>query len=304
MMLLSAQDAKRFMVTYERVAIAVLTIGGIKMPADPKTCLARAREQLQDSPELLAQAVSFLEQRNTPVDQEVVEALGRMRVAKWVHLKDLRSGAVFLNLEGSEAYSVACLTEQPVAIIGSRGYLVETGLCAFAGRIVCDGVFIASVQLAPGLWSEFHKRYRSLKAAGCLHRDPTSVPAWQQPASASDQAMDSEPGIEILDPWLMVPLEVVDAALEFLEARLQPHHPLREQSMFPMLKREDAQIWVVTKEEDDGTMWLLDLTKKRRLKGRTIYSYRQLDGDDDLQALIQQDHQLWLDSFPDDDDDY
>lgn len=166
-MLLSAEDARRFMVTYERVALAVLNVGGVDVPADPKVCLARAREQLQD----------------TPVDHEVVEALGQMHLAEWVHLKDLRSGAVFLNLEGTEAYSTAGLTQQPSAIIGGRGYLVETGLCPFAGRIVCDGIFIASVQLAPGLWSEFHKRYRSLKTAGLLHRDPSSVTAWQQPGS-------------------------------------------------------------------------------------------------------------------------
>ena len=54
-MLLPAEDAKRFMVTYERVAIAVLNVGGVDVPADPKACLARAREQLQDRPELLAQ---------------------------------------------------------------------------------------------------------------------------------------------------------------------------------------------------------------------------------------------------------
>ena len=302
-MLLPAEDARRFMVTYERVAIAVLNVGGVDVPTDPKVCLARAREQLQDRPELLTRAVSLLEQQDAAVDHEVVEALGQMHLAEWVHLKDLRSGAVFLNLEGTEAYSTAGLTQQPSAIIGGRGHLVKTGLFPFAGRIVCDGIFIASVQLEPSLWSDYHKRYRGLKAAGLLHRDPTSVPAWQLPSDAADQTMDSEAAIEILDPWLVVPLEVVDAALEFLDARLQPHHPLREQSLFPMLKRGDAQIWVVTKHEDDGTMWLLDLTKRRRHKGRSIYSFRQLAGDDDLQALIQKDHQLWLDSFPDNDDD-
>ena len=71
-----------------------------------------------------------------------------------------------------------------------------------------------------------------------------------------------------------------------------------------MLKREDAQIWVITKDDDDGTMWLLDLTKKRRLKGRTIYDFHQLADDDELRALIQRDHQVWLDSFPDDEEDY
>lgn len=108
--------------------------------------------------------------------------------------------------------------------------------------------------------------------------------------------------MEILGPWQMVPLGVVDDALAYLDYRLQPHHPLREHKLFPFLKREDAQIWVITKDEDDGTTWLLDLTKKRRFRGRTIYHYRQFADDDELEAMIQQDHQSWLDSFPDDDD--
>ena len=115
-----------------------------------------------------------------------------------------------------------------------------------------------------------------------------------------DGSLVSDNVIEILDHWQMVPLEVVDDALAFLDARLQPHHPLRDYKLFPMLKREDAQIWVITKDDHDGTIWLLDLTKKRRIKGRSIYHYRELADDDELKALIQQDHQTWLDSFPDD----
>ena len=45
---------------------------------------------------------------------------------------------------------------------------------------------------------------------------------------------------------------------------------------------------------------MLFRSKKRRIKGRSIYHYRELADDDELKALIQQDHQTWLDSFPDD----
>ena len=186
-MLLSPQNAKRFMATYERVAIAVHAVSGEQVPANPRTCLASAREQLQDNPDLLDEAVSFLQQRHRPTDREVVEALRQMRLAEWVHLKDLRTGAIFLNPAGTEAYSTAGLTQQPSAIIGSRGFLVETALCPFAGTILCDGVFIASAQLGQGLWRDFHKRYLYLKAAGRLVRDPSLMPTWKQPNSETAQ---------------------------------------------------------------------------------------------------------------------
>jgi hypothetical protein len=302
-MLLSPEDAKRFMATYEQVALAVHAIAALDPPDNPTASLVHARERLQETPELLDEAETFLRRQGTWTDVEVLDALRQMKLEEYVHLKDLKRGAIFLSADGSEAYSAIGLTQPPAAIIGARGHVVHTALCPFAEKIVCDGVFITRAQLGPGLWSEFHKRYLGLKAAGQLHHDPSTVPEWQQPAFDPDPAMASGEVLEILDPWQMVPLEVVDAALAFLDAYLQPHHPLREYRLFPMLKREDAQIWVMTKDDDDGITWLLDLTKKCRFKGRTIYHYRQLADDEELKALIQQDHQTWLDSFPDDDED-
>ncbi len=69
-----------------------------------------------------------------------------------------------------------------------------------------------------------------------------------------------------------------------------------------MSVNQDRQTWILEKEEDDGTTWLLDLTQKRRLKGRTIYAFRALADSDELEQLIQNDHQEWLDQFDDDDE--
>jgi hypothetical protein len=227
------------------------------------------------------------------VDPDVIEALSQIKLAEWIHIKDLKSGAIFLNKEANEAYSTVGLTQQPGAILGGRGFLVETGLCPFAGKILCDGLFVGRVQLGPNLWSEFHERYLWLKAEGRLHRSVDTAPPWQ-PAPPK--------ALEILEPWQMVPLEYADDAIAFLKAKLQPHHPLQEQELFPFLKREDRQTWIVEKEKDDGTTWLLDLTQKRRLKGRTIYAFRELVDSDELEQLIQNDHQQWLDQFDDDDE--
>lgn len=112
----------------------------------------------------------------------------------------------------------------------------------------------------------------------------------------------SEQVLTILEPWQMVPLDIVEDALAYLDGMLQPHHPLRQHNLFPLLKREDAPVWILTKEDDDGTIWLLDLTRKRRLGGRRIAHHQLLTDEAELAALIQHDHQQWLAQSDDEDD--
>lgn len=290
-MLLSQEDAQRFLATYEQVALAIHAVNNEQAAPDPAACLVNARRQLRENPERLDEAVNHLKQRDIPVDSDVIEALSQMKLAEWIHIKDLKSGAIFLNKEGSEAYSTTGLTQPPGTILGGRGFLVETGLCPFAGRILCDGLFVARTQLGANLWRELHERYLWLKAEGRLHRNIDTAPPWQPTPPKA---------LEILEPWQMVPLEFAEDTIAFLKSKLQPHHPLQEQELFPFLNREDRQAWILEKEDEDGTTWLLDLTQKRRFKGRTIYAFRQLSDNDELEQLIKHDHQQWLDQFDDD----
>lgn len=177
-MLLTPNDARRFMATYERVAMAVHAVAGLDAPRSPQACLASAREALEETPGLLDEAVAVLKKEGVQADEDVVKALRLMQLGEWIHLKDLKSGAIFLNGEGTEAYCAVGLTQQPSAILGGKGFLVETGLCPFAGRILCDGVFVARAQLGRNIWSECHQRYLSLKATGRLHRSPATAPLW------------------------------------------------------------------------------------------------------------------------------
>jgi hypothetical protein len=181
--LLAPAEARRFMATYEQVAIGVHGVLTASPSAEPSQALAEARKLLQETPELLNQAIQFLRERGTHPDPEVIEALSQMRLAEWVHLKDLKSGAILLDIEGHEAYCVTGLTQSPGEIIGSRGWLVETALCPFTGVILCDGIFLARCQLGPNLRRRFNERYLGLKAAGRLHRRPDTAPLWESTRS-------------------------------------------------------------------------------------------------------------------------
>ncbi|AFY29531.1 hypothetical protein [Cyanobium gracile] len=171
------------MATYEQVAIGVHGVLTENPCSEPSQALAKARKRLQETPELLNKAIQFLRERGTHPDPEVIGALSQMRLAEWVHLKDLKSGAILLDIEGHEAYCVAGLTQSPGEIIGSRGWIVETALCPFAGVILCGGIFLARCQLGPDLRRRFNERYLSLKAAGRLHRRPDTAPLWESTRS-------------------------------------------------------------------------------------------------------------------------
>lgn len=190
-MLLAPADARRFMGTYEQVAIAVHGLQQGEVSDDPRQAIARARELLQHDPELLERAVSWLQQRSRRPDGEVIASLRTLRLDTWVHLKDLRSGSVLLDSKGANAYLVAGLTQQLSAITGRPGMVViEAGLCQFAGRILCDGLLIPRAQLGPELKRASNSRYRQLKAEGRLHRDPATAPLWSDPAPGSRAGHD------------------------------------------------------------------------------------------------------------------
>lgn len=181
MSLLSHHDAQRFMTTYQQVAIALSVLKGKPIPVDPPLVLAKARKQLQENPELLDRAVAQMKSRRIRADPEVIEALRQMRLGEWVHLKDLKSGSVLIDIQGQEAYCVTGLT-QPLGVITGRGVcLLEAALCPFAGRIVCDGILIARCDLGSNLRRNINDLYRKLKAAGRLHQSPMTAALWNQP---------------------------------------------------------------------------------------------------------------------------
>ena len=181
MSLLSRHDAQRFMTTYQQVAIALFVLKGKPIPVDPPLVLARAREQLQQTPELLDQAVAQMKGRGIRADPEVIEALGQMHLGEWVHLKDLKSGSVLIDIQEREAYCVAGLSQPLGVITGRSGCLITTALCPFAGRILCDGIVIPHCDLSSNLRRNTNDLYQHLKAAGRLHQSPTTAPFWKQP---------------------------------------------------------------------------------------------------------------------------
>jgi len=187
MTVLTPRDSRRFINTYQQVAIALSKLQGNQTPPEPPQLLAEAREQLQHDPPLLDQAVALLNKRGLQADPEVIAALRQMHLGEWVHLKDLKSGSILIDRQGQQAYRVTGLTQPLGVITGTSGCLVKTGLCPFAGHILCDGIVITRCHLGSNLRRDFNDRYRSLKATGRLHHNPMTAPLWNQSIHGSEQ---------------------------------------------------------------------------------------------------------------------
>jgi len=181
-MMLPPVDARRFIDTYQKVAVAIHALLERPVPNNPTMALNDARAWISDDADLVQRAVTHLRRRGVTVDPEVIAALCWLRVEKWVHLKDLKRGAILLDLKGQEAYRVVGLTQPLGSITGQTGAVIRTALCPFMGHILCDGVIVPVAALGPELRRSCNARYRVLKASGHLHDDPARAPLWQSNA--------------------------------------------------------------------------------------------------------------------------
>lgn len=177
-MLLNPEDAQSFIATYEQVAFSVHRLLKLAPAKQITRILFTAREQLQANPELLDQAVAHGRKQGFSLDSQALEALGQMRLDRWIYLKDLKSGSILLDHQGQEAYSVVGLTQPLAQITGQTGWVLNTALCPFKGKIICDGIMAPIAQLGPSLKRDYHQHYLKLKAHGRLHREPQTSPLW------------------------------------------------------------------------------------------------------------------------------
>jgi tetratricopeptide (TPR) repeat protein len=235
--LLAPELARRFVATYKLVANAVHQLLSRAIPADPTVLLMEARAGLQQHPDLLERAVQQLHRRQLRPDGEVIEALRQLRLSQWLFLKELRTGAIFLDHECQGAYSVASLTQSPSRIIGRQLCMVETAFCPFAGRILCDGIFVNARPLGPKQERRWRERYLLLESEGRVVCNPADAPLWSS-AGRSEAAIGGASEHQVLRAKLanLVARQRYSQAIRVREQALRRHPDLE-------LRPSEAQLW-------------------------------------------------------------
>jgi hypothetical protein len=82
-----------------------------------------------------------------------------------------------------------------------------------------------------------------------------------------------QPIITYNDAWESLPLELADDVIDYFNRELQPTHPLRAFKLFPVAKCWRKDKYLVEEEEPSDNLWVLDMHRKKRIRGKTCYYF-------------------------------
>ena len=102
------------------------------------------------------------------------------------------------------------------------------------------------------------------------------------------------PKINYNDAWESIPLECVDDVIEFFNRELQPTHPLRSFKLFPIAKCWRRYKYLVEEEDPSDLLWVLDMQRKKRIRGKTCYYFKRMETQEELDAMLRADYEAWV----------
>ncbi len=103
-----------------------------------------------------------------------------------------------------------------------------------------------------------------------------------------------QPKIRYNDPWESIPLEYVDDILELFDRSLQPSHPLRSFKLFPLAKCWRKHKYLIEEKDPSNILWVLDMDRKKRIRGKTCYYFKRLETQEELDAMLLSDYEAWV----------
>ena len=102
------------------------------------------------------------------------------------------------------------------------------------------------------------------------------------------------PKIIYNDAWESIPLHCADDVIEFFNQELQPSHPLRTFKLFPVAKCWRRYKYLVEEEEPGDLLWVLDMERKMRVRGKTCYYFKRIETQEELDTLMKADYDAWV----------
>jgi len=103
-----------------------------------------------------------------------------------------------------------------------------------------------------------------------------------------------QPKIFYNDAWESIPLHCVHDVIELFDRELQPTHPLRSFKLFPVAKCCRRYKFLVEEEEPSDILWVLDMHRKKRIRGKTCYYFPRLETQEELDAMLRADYEAWV----------
>jgi hypothetical protein len=133
---------------------------------------AAARQRVVESPWLIDAAAAALDAKGASIPKDVLDAIKTIQLKHWIFLRDTSKYSVFLDPDGKAAYAVLGLTDPLRNIVGGSAVAFTTGVVAYGGHYVCDGIIGKIVWLGPNLKKTFNAKLSALRKTGVLYTSP------------------------------------------------------------------------------------------------------------------------------------
>ncbi len=135
--------------------------------------LAQARQLIVDDPTRLRLAAAALVKNEQAIADDVLQAVESLQLKQWVYLRDTTKYSVLIDPEAEKAYAVLGLTQSLKTVLGGSGLVIGTGVMAYRGQYVCDGIFSGQpVWLGPGYKSSFSDNFADIKKRKYFYKMP------------------------------------------------------------------------------------------------------------------------------------
>ena len=101
------------------------------------------------------------------------------------------------------------------------------------------------------------------------------------------------------DGWEGTWSEHADGILEYIDARLQPGHPMRKTQWYPASKLWRRHTYILEKKKHDGTFWLLDFHRRKRVQGKSFVYFKQIEDQAEMDEILRKGLEYWVQEMKD-----
>lgn len=175
-MVIEPSAARHFIAHYQRRLTLVDAQSAQPSGLTGLNLLVHSRRIMADAPARLDLACTALAEQGEAVADDVLAAIGSLQLKQWVYLRDTTKYSVFIDPALEKAYAVVGLTQPLKQVMGGSGAMLETGVMAYFGQYVCDGLFSGQlVWMGAGYKASFSEHLAGIKKRKNFYKTPIAA---------------------------------------------------------------------------------------------------------------------------------
>ena len=162
-MVVAPELANKFIQNYKAILLTVCKLNGLQEDQRIRYTLVSAREFTQRIPNAIDEAIQFLENSETGLDEDIVIAIRTMRIGNWYYLRDTTKYSIFLDEKSENGYAVLGLIDPLREVTNGGCTFFEAGVFQLNGHLVCDGLANNLVHIGPGIRASLNESFKKIK---------------------------------------------------------------------------------------------------------------------------------------------